>query len=285
MATRWLRKTSRALALSVALAGASPLAAQEHARIERPALLLMGTIPVYWGEAGDLADLLDGGATPHWARAVLERRFTLVPVDTLSAATLPAGGGLLLLAQPRTLSPVENVALDAWVRAGGRVLLLADPLMTGESRFSIGDRRRPQDVALLSPLLDHWGLDLHLAEDQQPGLRFVADAGVAIPVNLAGTMATAEGSGCTVSGEGVVARCRLDAGLAIVVADAAMLDIEGPWQGAAESLDSLLSTLSGGDGESVHARDTATGDASKINALAGSGETGPDGGGGPVPPP
>ena len=284
MARKFLRRTSAALALGL-LALSGPAAAQDGPVAERAPLLLMGTIPIYWGEAGELTDLLNGGATPHWARGLLEQRFTLVPIDTLSAETLPASGGHLLLAQPRTLSAPENVALDAWVRAGGHVLLFADPLMTGESRFSIGDRRRPQDVALLSPLLTHWGLDLHLADDQQPGLRFVTDAEGTLPVNLAGTLTPAEGADCTVSREALVATCHLGAGRAVVVADAAMLDIEGPWPGAAESLDSLLATLAGGDGEAVHTAASGIGSSNYFKMLPVEGTSAPDRGGGPAPPP
>lgn len=244
MARNWLRTTRAALLLGL-LALAGPACAQDGAGAERPPLLLMGTIPIYWGEAGELPDLINGGATPHWVRAVLERGFALVPLDTLSAETLPPAGGRLLLAQPRTFSPAENVALDAWVRAGGHVLLFADPLMTGESRFAIGDRRRPQDVALLSPLLTHWGLDLQLADQPAPGL-MPGDAGVAqFPVNQPGRLtALAEGA-CTVLGNGLAARCALGGGEALVVADAALLDIAGPWPGAERGLAALVDSAFG----------------------------------------
>ena len=67
-----------------------------------------------------------------------------------------------MMIQPRPLSPQENVALDNWVAAGGRLLLFADPALTEDSAFAIGDRRRPQDVVLLSPILARWGLELEL---------------------------------------------------------------------------------------------------------------------------
>src|SRR5688500_18207995 len=133
-----------------------------------PELGLMGTIPIYWGEAGDFGEVLAGSGNAHWARARLETDYQLSPLDTLDEDSL-AGIDLLLLAQPRALSPAENVALDAWVRGGGRLLLFADPMLTGESRFAIGDRRRPQDVILLSPILDHWGLAVAFDDDRPAG--------------------------------------------------------------------------------------------------------------------
>lgn len=205
--------------------------------------MLMGTVPIFWGEAAEFADLVSGGGDPHWARALLERGFALVPLDTLAPDQLAHGGKRLLMAQPRTLSAAENVALDAWVRDGGHVLLFADPLMTGESQFGIGDRRRPQDVALLSPLLTHWGLDLQFADDQVLGV-VTADAGVArLPVNLPGRLVALPDGSCEVLGAGLAARCALGAGEALVVADAAVLDHAGPWSGAQVGLTTLLESI------------------------------------------
>jgi hypothetical protein len=118
------------------LACAVPATAQEATLPEpRPALVLMGTVPIFWGEADGFADLLDASEAGHWARAMLERDYALVAADYLSAVTL-APHRFLLLAQPRAFSAEENHALDGWVRNGGKVLLFADPMMTGHSRFA-----------------------------------------------------------------------------------------------------------------------------------------------------
>jgi hypothetical protein len=215
-------------------AGAAP------APKERPALGLMGTIPIYWGEAGDLGDLVGGRGAGHWARERLEARFELEPLDTLSAETL-AGVRLLLLAQPRALSPAENVALDAWVRQGGKLLLFADPMLTGHSRFPIGDRRRPQDVILLSPILDHWGLRLEFDDDRPEGVALAQAGPVAIPVDRPGAFARGENAGdCTLSARNVLARCRIGQGDVTVWADAAVLDLHDPDPAAAPALDWLV---------------------------------------------
>ena len=201
---------------------------------QRPALGLMGTIPLYWGEEAGFGGSLSGNATPHWARAQLESRYTLHPLDTLSDSSL-AGLDFLLLAQPRALSGPENVALDAWVRAGGRLLLFADPLLTGDSRFPIGDRRRPQGAILLSPILGHWGLRLEFDDTQSEG---VALAGGRIPVNLPGRFVS-EGD-CTIDSDGVLARCAIGQGRVLALADSAPLDLYAPDPAAAAALDWLL---------------------------------------------
>lgn len=221
-------------ALAALLCCAAPAHAQQAAPEPRPELGLMGSIPIYWGEASDVAELVGGQATGHWARATLEARFTLRPLDTLSEASLD-GLAFLLLAQPRALSPAENVALDGWVRAGGHLLLFADPMLTGETRFAIGDRRRPQDVILLSPVLGHWGLRLEFDVDRPEGEATVAIGEATIPVNRPGRFVSLDGNGtCAIEAEAILATCRLGQGRATVLADAAVLDLHAS-SGAAEA--------------------------------------------------
>jgi hypothetical protein len=232
--------------LKVALLGLaaalSVLAAPGNAQgpAPRPELGLMGTIPIFWGETDELSELISGGGEAHWARARLEAAYTLRPLDSLSGESLE-GLEFLLLAQPRPLSPAENVALDAWVRAGGRLLLFADPMLTGESRFALGDRRRPQDVILLSPILRHWGLELEFDIDLPEGFAELMAAGVRIPVNRPGRFVDVSAeSPCALAADNVLARCSVGAGRALVLADAALLDLHHAHPAAAGALDWLV---------------------------------------------
>ncbi len=247
-----LRKTSLALASAVLL-GAMPLAAQQEHDVEvQPVLALMGTIPIYWGEADGFAELLDSADHAHWARAVIEQDFTLKPLDFLSAEAL-SGQRFLLLAQPRALAAEENVALDEWVRAGGRLLLFVDPMMTGDSRFGLGDRRRPQDVALLSPILARWGLELQFDEQQAPGLHMLDHFGDALPVNLPGRLEVLPGhQECSIPmEEALLAHCVVGQGQVLVVADAAMLDIAGPYPSSEQAVSMLALHIFGDFGENA----------------------------------
>jgi hypothetical protein len=244
------RKTiSAALALAPALLFlGTPAEAQVDAAGPAP-LGLMGTIPIYWGEASQLGDLIEGAAAVHWARAELEQQYELRPLAYLDEAAL-AGLDHLLLAQPRPLSGEENVALDAWVRGGGQLLLFADPMMTGHSQFGLGDRRRPQDVVLLSPILNHWGLGLEFVEDQPLGPRVAEDGELALPVNLPGRFALAEGGEqCVLAAEGVLARCTIGSGRTTIVADAALLDLHEPSPLAGPALERLAELAFGTSGE------------------------------------
>jgi hypothetical protein len=65
---------------------------------------------------------------------------------------------LLLAAQPQALTAERLVALDKWVRDGGRLVLLADPLLRFDSSRPLGDRFRPPLRYPDTGLLAHWGL-------------------------------------------------------------------------------------------------------------------------------
>jgi len=221
-----------------ALAGQPARGPEELAR--RGPLALFTSLPIYWGEAAGMADLLDPDAPRHWVRDVVERSRALQPVDTLEPAVL-APFRDLLLAQPRALSPAENVALDDWVRGGGRLLLFADPLLTEESHFPLGDSRRPQDVVLLSPILARWGLELSFDDAQQGGERMVRILGQDVPVALPGKFAlrpTAPDAPahCSLLADGAGAECRIGGGLALILADAAVLDAHHGGDGAREQV-------------------------------------------------
>lgn len=230
-------------ALAALLAAAAGAWTVLDGKRERSQLGLLTSLPIYWAESFELGETLDDQAAPHWARSALEEGYRLVPLDTLDSASPPLGElDYLLLAQPRALSPAENVALDDWVRAGGRVLIFADPLLTGPSRFHIGDRRRPQDVILLSPILRRWGLELRFDPDQQEGERQVAVWGAAVPVSQAGSFVpvpTSAPSDCTIEAGGLAADCRIGQGRAVVVADAAMLEQEREPVASREALEIL----------------------------------------------
>lgn len=199
-------------------------AAEPRARVG-----LFTTLPLYWREAAAISELVAPDASPPWARTVIERDYELVPLDVLAGEGAILGGlDRLLLAQPRTLSPAENVALDVWIRQGGRLLLFADPLLTGDSRFALGDKRRPQDVALLSPILSHWGLQLRFDEDQPAGERVAELDGLKLPINAAGRFsyrpADEPDTSCIPRSGGLIAECTIGRGRALIVADAALFD-------------------------------------------------------------
>lgn len=223
----------RTAALSaLALLGACSPAADTPKPLAAPSteIGLLTSLPLFWPEAEDPADLLSSQGAVPWPRALIEQHHVLVPLDSLDGAQGLARVEAAVLAQPRPLLPAENVALDDWVRAGGHVLVFADPALTAHSRFGLGDRRRPMDVALLSPILTRWGLTLSVDDAAPEGERLVDDpvAGE-LPVHLSGKLALAEKPGegagtCRIEASGVVARCRIGRGAATVIADAALFD-------------------------------------------------------------
>ena len=209
-----------------ASADTDPAVEQVGEQMAQPRLGLMSTLPIYWNEAVEFSDLLNQDQSANWVRAVLERDYAIEPLDVLTRETL-APLDRLILAQPRALSPEENVALDDWVRDGGRVIVFADPMLPRHSEYRLGDPRRPHDVALLSPLLARWGLELERETRQGDDERMVDAFGISIPVRIAGTFAARDEGGdgeCTRSDNRLMARCMIGEGRALLIADAAILD-------------------------------------------------------------
>lgn len=200
---------------------------------------LFTTLPILWNESADLAGILKPDQEPHWAEKLIAGGGAIAPLDILATSGLKPLQ-YLVIAQPRPLSPDENVALDGWVRSGGKLLLFADPMLTEDSAFALGDKRRPQDTVLLSPILKHWGLELVFDESQVFGERSVEVMGSKVPVNLPGRFAVLDPVRCRVWGEGLAATCAISKGRVLVLADAAVLERDDAAGTRAKALRQLL---------------------------------------------
>jgi hypothetical protein len=88
-------------------------------RAERPRLLLLTSLPLVFGEQFSIE------STGSPALDALQTRYRVVPISVTDPAELKKGE-LLLMAHPRAQPPEDLVALDEWVRRGGRVMLLAE---------------------------------------------------------------------------------------------------------------------------------------------------------------
>jgi hypothetical protein len=197
---------------------------------ERPRLLLLTSLPLIFGEDFSLG----GGGSP--ALNKLQERYRVVPISVASTREL-AKGRLLLLAQPLAQTAENLVALDDWVRTGGRVLLLADPMLEWPSKRPLGDPLRPPPMFADTGLLAHWGLRLDAPEGRGPikstlgGFQIVAVS----PGQLYGR--------CSISADRLAADCHIGSGEAIVVADADFIGTDGPGAEGARNLDGLVAEL------------------------------------------
>jgi len=213
-------------ALALALAVLGWLGAGRGASQSEP-IGLFTSLPILWADSAELGSELRPDATPHWALKVFAERGKVEPLDVLTASPL-AGLHRLVIAQPRPLGPAENVALDDWVRGGGQLLLLADPALTQDSAFAIGDPRRPQAVALLSPILGRWELDLLFDDSQVMEETSREVLGLATPVNLPGRFATRGQANCRLWADGLAVTCAIGKGRVVAMADAAVLERGDP---------------------------------------------------------
>ncbi len=225
-----LRVAAAALALAACREQAAP--AEAEARSE---LSLLTSLPLVFGEGFALD-------TPkHPALAALEKSYTVRLVDGPEQLR---PGGLLLAVQPQALTAERLVALDRWVRGGGRILLLADPRFTWESSRPLGDRFRPPYAFPDTGLLQHWGLRLTV-DDTATGPAPRQLGGQAVPTASPGQLSSVAGA-CSVTADRLLAHCRVGKGYATVVADADFLQVgtQGGIEGQADiSTSALLAEL------------------------------------------
>ena len=209
MTRAWLA----AFALVAAGLGGLALTAQRHPpAVDRPRLALVTSLPLLVGE--------QFGLEPPRSNAVarIRRDYELAPIAVADRASL-SPQSILLMAHPRAQPAEVLVDLDRWVREGGGVVLLADPLLRWESSRRLGDRLRPPPDFADSGLLAHWGLRLGIDEAGEGSLRATA-------------------GNCTVRDRGLVARCQVGRGRVTVIADADF--IMGHGGKAARRLDLMM---------------------------------------------
>ncbi len=201
-----------------------------RAEADKPALMLLTSLPLIFPEKFGL----EGGGSP--ALAALQSRYQVRPTGVPDAASLEQGR-LLLMAHARAQPAEALVDLDAWVRGGGRLLLLADPMLEWESARPLGDPLRPSPMFPDTGLLQHWGLRLDAPDKRGPAERQVGGRTVLAlsPGHLS--------SGCAVEGDGFIARCRIGKGRVTVIADADFLDAARLGESGEGNLQAMLSEI------------------------------------------
>ena len=223
-----------ALALLLSCREATPAKAP---RKPKPELFLLTPLPLLWSETFGL----DQGGSAALRR--LEQDYRITPVDLPSHVPKHA---LLLAAQPRAMPAEELVVLDNWVRSGGRLLLLADPMLEWPSERPLGDPLRPPVVFADTGLLLHWGLRLDAPDESGPKQSSIG--GLDVLTASPGTLVRQSGD-CRLADNGLLADCRVGSGRARIIADADFLNLgptglDGPTDGNLPALTSQLATLS-----------------------------------------
>ena len=222
------------IALLLSCRDATPAKAPAEAK---PELYLLTPLPIVWSENFGL----EQPGSP--VLQSLEQDYRVRAIDLPSQ--LPEGA-LLLAAQPRALPAEELVALDEWVRRGGRLVLLADPVLEWGSDLPLGDKRRAPTAFADTGLLQHW--DLRLDAPDERGPRQSTIAGRQVLTASPGTLVLTGGD-CTIADAGLTARCRPGAGQALIIADADFANVgpdglDGPTDDNLPALKSQLASLS-----------------------------------------
>src|SRR5438445_6236021 len=224
-----------AAALAFVTTGREPKPLPPRPTGERPNLLLLTSLPLIFGEDFSLS----GGSS---ALKRLEVRYRVIPISVTSPSEL-AKGRLLLMAQPLAQTAENLVALDDWVRGGGRLMILADPLLEWPSKRPLGDPLRPPPMFADTGLLAHWGLRLDAPDNRGAAGRRLA--GYRVVTVSPGALHGA----CSISPDRLVAECRIGKGEAIVVADADFIGADKLGSGSSHNLDALVAALAGLEGK------------------------------------
>jgi len=212
------------LAFSQCSVGESPPDPQQV----KPRIQLMTSLPLVWGDGASMESILSGGSEPapiyrHW-----QRQYEIAAVDSLENLAVQ-DPDIVILAQPRAMDPADLTDLDAWVRAGGAVIILTDPDLVWPSRLPLGDPRRPLASGFLSPLLGHWGLALVGVAGNSTevvGLRFGDNVFASAGVGKLEPAEASETSGvnCDRSAADFIVQCSVGQGRATIIADADFLN-------------------------------------------------------------
>lgn len=201
-----------------------------------PTAVILTGLPLRWSGGEGIAAMIAEGAQDDPALARLTAGGPLSLVDSL-VDHLPPPGSTLLLAHPRALAPQELVAIDAFVRGGGRAVVLADALTGWPAPYPLGNPRNPPITSLLTPLLDHWGVTLGAAPAEDHAALRVDVDGARLRLFSAGRFERLPPQ-CTIYADRRVARCPIGDGEAWLVGDADLL-FEPLWRPVVPGFDHL----------------------------------------------
>ena len=239
---------------------------QSSQKADREPLGLMTSLPLYWPLGGEVVALVSGKNEIPWVRQRLERNYELIPLDSFvdeaSAAEEGSGGGeevsllsgmeRLLVVQPRAVGSADNVALDQWVRDGGKLLYALDPMLAGQYGVRWGDPAHPIVHALVPPVFARWGLEVQFIEAQPFALRELDYPAGRLPVVMTGEFLVSKPSSnsseddiatrgeCELLAEGAIARCQVGRGRVTAIADAALFEMPKADDRAREQFDTLI---------------------------------------------
>lgn len=227
MARLWQTVPSALLALLV-LAQCSAGDSPPDPPQVKPRIQLMTSLPLVWGDGASMESILSGGSEPAPIYRYWQQKYEIAAVDSLENLAVQ-DPDIVILAQPRAMDPADLTDLDAWVRAGGAVIILTDSDLVWPSRLPLGDPRRPLASGFLSPLLGHWGLALVGVAGNSAevvNLRFGDDVFTSVGVGKLEPERASEASdvNCDWSTADFIVQCSVGQGRATIVADADFLN-------------------------------------------------------------
>lgn len=175
-----------------------------------------------------MESVLSGGSEPAPIYRYWQGQYDIEAVDSLENLARE-NPDIVVLAQPRAMDPADLTDLDAWVRAGGAVIILTDPDLVWPSELPLGDPRRPLANGFLSPLLGYWGLELVAVAEDKAKIVDLHIGDYSFATKGMGKLEIITGKAppevrCKLSAADFIAQCSVGQGQAMIVADADFLN-------------------------------------------------------------
>lgn len=191
------------------------------ARADAPPAVMMTGLPLRWSGSADLTTIFSGQSYDDIFLSQLESLGPVSLVDSFNGVP-PPRDNIVFLVHPRAMAPQDLAAVDAHVRGGGRALILADALSSWPAAHPLGDPRNAPITSLLTPLLDHWAIQLDAVPHGQGGEAWAGFAGHGLRLYSAGRF-SAWPPGCVAVAGRTVLHCKIGRGSLWLVGDADFL--------------------------------------------------------------
>ncbi len=123
---------------------------------KKPVLGIISSLPLETGMGGMTA-AMQGHAVPFTAYDELRQNYHTTMLDA-NFTSIPKDVDVLMVVQPKNLTPAQRYAIDQFVLSGGRALIFVDPLSEVAAHSSSSPETQGPDSSDLPKLFHAWGI-------------------------------------------------------------------------------------------------------------------------------
>ncbi len=123
---------------------------------KKPVLGIISSLPLETGMGG-MAAAMQGHVAPFTAYEELSQSYRTKMLDG-DFASIPKDVDVLMVVQPKNLTPAQRYAIDQFVLSGGRALIFVDPLSEVAAHSSSNPETQGPNSSDLPDLFRAWGI-------------------------------------------------------------------------------------------------------------------------------